>query len=666
MDFEEFKSFWMRIGSPHKQRARNSRKLRRPVTGSKGIGRLAVQFLARKIEILTISDRDEDSELYAFVDWDEAVDAGDLTKAVAQYETRQRSGSFPSGHPHGTRLVLSDLNNDWSAADLEGLAQEVWWLQPPFRPNPNLKSDRQRQFSIELVSEDKADISTFKQQMRAYLDIWHARLVGKLAHGGKGSQSRVNLSLEFAGGDRLKESYTVPARHLHNLVFEIRFYHLKYRQPRGIRVSEAREYLNNYGGIHVYDSGFHLPYYGPDHDWLGIEKDHSHRLSKSNLLPEELQVSEGMNYLPTQTRMLGIVHVGTADEREFADSRGMNNPNDYLSIQVSRDRLVDNEAYKTLVYLVRWAIDYYAMRESQRSLTEIESQSEIAPMSVKFTRVERVLDHYRSAIPEEVFDEIHDAIDVAVSASETEAELFAKRAGLLGSLATAGITAVAIEHEANRQYESLEQVAARLRMLRTQSEPIQQEVNAIANEIEDWLNRVRSIRGLFSHFLDSENREIERRFAAKQVLETVITQVEPVSRGTAFRIGHISGDLRLPAARFVEWASVFQNVLINAINAMLDVDEKVVLVESASRAKLRVLKFSDTGAGVDLADSESLFAPFVRRLELSQERRSLGLGGSGLGLTIVRMIADRLGCAVSFVEPTSEYNTSLEISWKER
>jgi len=44
MTRDEFEGYWMRIGSPHKQQLRFSRGFKRPMTGSKGVGRLAVQF----------------------------------------------------------------------------------------------------------------------------------------------------------------------------------------------------------------------------------------------------------------------------------------------------------------------------------------------------------------------------------------------------------------------------------------------------------------------------------------------------------------------------------------------------------------------------------------------------------------------------------------------
>ena len=109
MDFADFENFGMRIGSPHKQEKRVSRNLKRPMTGSKGVGRLAVQFLANKIELCTVSEKNLDSELRAHVNWNEAVKAGDLTKATAFYEQVAAEAEFPDKSPNGTFIILSGL-----------------------------------------------------------------------------------------------------------------------------------------------------------------------------------------------------------------------------------------------------------------------------------------------------------------------------------------------------------------------------------------------------------------------------------------------------------------------------------------------------------------------------------------------------------------------------
>ena len=116
---------------------------------------------------------------------------------------------------------------------------------------------------------------------------------------------------------------------------------------------------------------------------------------------------------------------------------------------------------------------------------------------------------------------------------------------------------------------------------------------------------------------------------------------------------------------FAEWSAIFQNVFINAANAMLDSDRKTIVAESLTSRGRAVILVQDTGSGVDLEDAEELFQPFVRRLEISADRRELGLGGMGLGLAIVRMVANNLGARVRFVEPARGYATAFELSWPE-
>src|SRR5271157_2823690 len=136
MDFDEFKRFWMRIGTPHKQQERFSRYLKRPMSGSKGVGRLAVQFLGRQLQIETVSRKKAKTQLAASVNWEKAVKAGELTHAEALYNQAARKTSFPGDSHWGTRITISGLNQKWDADDFKGFAREIWWLQPPFRSNP--------------------------------------------------------------------------------------------------------------------------------------------------------------------------------------------------------------------------------------------------------------------------------------------------------------------------------------------------------------------------------------------------------------------------------------------------------------------------------------------------------------------------------------------------
>ena len=220
----------------------------------------------------------------------------------------------------------------------------------------------------------------------------------------------------------------------------------------GIRVGEAREYFNSFGGVHVYDTGFRLPYYGPETDWLGIEQDHSHRLSISELLPNALNLSGGLSYLPTNSRLFGVVNVDTGHERHAAAEPGQN-----LTIAVTRDRLVANAAYRELRTAVRWALDFYAMQEARRrQQKEIADVRAIAP---KRARIREVLERHRDVIPAKAFDAISTELEETIETQEQEVDRAAQRAGLLGALATAGIAAVGFEHEISKQITLLEDLA---------------------------------------------------------------------------------------------------------------------------------------------------------------------------------------------------------------
>ncbi|HEV2398736.1 MAG TPA: ATP-binding protein [Candidatus Sulfotelmatobacter sp.] len=658
MDFDSFKDFWMRIGTTHKQNDRVSRRLKRPLTGSKGVGRLAVQFLARKLGIYTASQDCPNRELRATVDWAKAVSAGDLTEATADYETAALTTAYPGGTNHGTRIILTGLNQEWDAKAIEGLAREIWRLQPPFRSNPELTSDRQRAFEVRLESEQEEEVRKFQAQMSAILDLWEARLAGKLVTGdGRDQSKKVRLSLEFSDQTRLTREYSVPNCKVQAAEFEIRVFHLQHRQAHGIRVEDAREYLKIFGGVHVYDAGFHLPYYGADTDWLGIEMDHSHRLSRSRLLPERLQVSGGMSFLPTNSRLYGVVHVDTSRERQLS-----RRDREHLNIQVTRDRLVDNESFQGLQKLVRYALDFYAMEESKRALQRAEIAKGIAEQT--FTRVEDVLEAHRSEIAPPVYAVLRKHVKEAIRATEAEKTATIQHVGLLGALATAGISAVAYEHESSKQLLVLEDIAAQMKDMRLPGGAAAR-VGELAQRLLSWVQRARSMRALFSHVMDEEDRQRRARYKAGLVIEQIKTQMVVLTREIDIQTAEIDPALMLPEGTFAEWSAVFQNVFINAVNATLDSPVKVIAVSSSVRGRTRALLVQDTGSGVALSSSEELFDPFVRKLEISQERKSLGLGGTGLGLTIVRMVATSLNCRVSFTQASAGFNTAFQLSWSE-
>ena len=687
MTEDDFANRWMRVGSTHKVKDMTSPTLKRRLTGSKGVGRLAVQFLASELELTSVPDGSrrpegsKDQKLFAIVDWDTAVQAGELTQATADYELRQPSNVvFPLQKPHGTTVTLKKLKHEWNPEEFQSLAREIWFLQPPFRSLTGTSDSEDGGFEVDLRSPDPTAVALFRTQMARILELYTSRIVGRLLPQDDSDVSeddpdsrpmkrQLSLSLELE--DQVARSYkfSVPVRGensclIDSLDFEIRIFTLQYRQPYGIAVQQAREYMAQWGGVHIYDAGFRIPYAGPAADWLRLEFDHAHRLTQSQLLPSDLHVHLGLNHLPTNSRVLGVVNIDTSREARMALINDVAQ-GQHLQIQVSRDRLVSNEAFHQLKDAVRFALDYYATRLAALRLTEEASRRRIGASSFLVRNVWDVLEKHESEIPSNVAAEIRTELDKTVVALREQADWTKSQSGLLGAMATAGSTAIAFDHQLNQQLSLLEHHAESLDNLVETNPGVREVVGPIATSIKDWIQGVRETRAIFSPITDERNRTTVARFKARPLVQSMADNMRAILRGVKVDVSEIDLDMLLPNASYPIWMAIFHNLLMNSSNAMLDSETKQIAVSSAMSGEDRIIRVQDTGVGIDLNKAEDLFEPLRRGLEISAERRALGYGGTGLGLAIVRLLATDLGATVRFTRPEAPFSTCFELAWRE-
>ena len=655
MSIDEFKDFWMRIGTTHKKEKR-SRDLKRLMTGSKGVGRLAVQFLANKLTIITIPADKNQEGLKAQINWNEAIETKHKQEKTKQLTEVRVTYNKVERIRQGTAIILEELKDEWTEDSIRDLASELWWLQPPLK---SLQDDSKSRFNIRFQSARQDYTKTFVKQMKAIRSIWIARLVGKTVDGD------ITFSLEFDDGQLIVHKYKIAdfshnngefskSKNLNTCHFEIRIYKLSGRQKHGIKVETAREYFRKYGGVHVYDGDFRLPYYGlPTSDWLQLEYDHSHRQNVSQLLPKETQVFRALNDLPTLGRVFGVVEVNTSTE-----------PN--LEIMITRDRLTEETtAYKDLVKTIRYAIDFYANESTRRKIRKKEDETSSEPTSLKFEHVEQVLEYYKQEIPKEIYQEIYKRVQEATTAADTQQELALKQMGLLAPLATAGISALSYQHELKKQFTYIEKTINRMQNIETMSPELENNLQSLSTELTSWLKRAKATNLLFDYIADTENTQQKQSLRARGVIEDITDQTSFLARGTEIDYSQIDRNLRLPAASFAEWGAIFQNVFINAFNAMLDSPKRLLHISFRSHGKSREILIQDTGHGINLKDADRLFEPFQRASKISAERKALGYGGTGLGLTIVRLLANNMGCRVQFVEPDDGFKTAFSIRWRE-
>lgn len=659
MSRKEFLKHWMTIGTRHKQHTGASRRFKRHVTGSKGVGRLSAQFLAHKLEITTVPEASPKRQLVAQVDWDDAIRKGKLTEAEARYRMEQRSTQFPAQAPHGTRVAMRRLKQPWNTDDIRDLGRQLWMIQSPIARFGRLMGGEAApdDFRVQLKSALTGAEDAFQSQMAAALENHVAIVSGELVREGDRAQTLVRVS--FHSGEQYSEVFGSEPL-VAAAKWEIRVFNLAGKQAGGVKVQDAREYFEHFGGVQVYDAGFRLPYYGVQQDWLGIEFDHSHRRNRSALLPERLQVRRALNDLPTQGRLFGVVEIDTGQEARSAD-RQQKKTGDYLKIQVTRDRLVANQSYLELRKAVRLSLDYYATRQRLR-------EQERAPLVRPSRSPTEVLGSVRSLVQEarqsHPKDEMLTALDdecrqlSKTIAKEREADEATQ--ALLAPLASVGMAALALEHEARKEMRRARTLLKRLH--RVVRELGNSDAGRLADEMEAWINRAEESRRLFMPLLDQDDRTEVESLSAHGVLAQVAENVHSLIPALALSLD-VPKDIALPPATFAEWNSLFQNILVNVANATLDSDQPQAQCVGGRTGRSAWLRIHDNGVGVDLADAEGLFEPFSRAIRISDARRALGLGGMGLGLTIVRMIADRRRAKATFVKPPAPWTTTFQLSW---
>lgn len=688
MALADFRSHWLRLGTRHKAAQEVSRKFNRRLTGSKGVGRLAVQFLGFEMELWTTAEAPGSRTVYAKIDWRTVRIGSDISKFNVLVDHNAPRPEYPNESPHGTKIVIRGLKADWDSGTLGLLGRQLWTLRSPFadrrRPGQPPAPD---DFDVQLLAEGIDDAeAAFDEVRRALTEtVWKAKITGFLRRGRAGNPAEIALEFrdgypEGAPGRTYRDAVTLPVRttgadaaddagkspdpaFLDEVTFTIFVYKLDQRQASKVPLGELREYLEKFGGVSVYDAGFRLPYYGASHDWLQIELDHASRLSNSELLPSKWNMAERyMLDLPTTRRIFGVVDINTATEERRAIKAGAR-PGQWLEIQPGRDRLHPNPAHRQLRDLVRYALDLYANRFQARALSGVEIRRFTETPSRKQSRVVELLDRHRTEIPAPVFEQIRrEATDAQHAVYQVEREIDA-RASLLAPLAAAGMTALGFTHELTRETRSLAKTETRLRSLaKKHGLP---ELDEAAGELGHTLERLRALQSLFQPLMNREDREDRERLLVEPVVRQVMDGMKPILPGIEIEYDVVP-DLRFPPAPLASWSAIFQNLAANAWNAMLGSTERRIKVQAGTDGRRQFVRFMDMGVGlgVPLSEATRLFDPFERALEIPADQASIAIGGQGMGLAIVKMICARNDVEIAFVEPEDGFVTAIQLAWK--
>jgi signal transduction histidine kinase len=600
MTVDDVRDGWLVLGRSRKDIAHRTAKGRVPA-GSKGLGRLAALRLGRQVTVTTRPIADPRHTIELSIDWD-AFEGADLVEDV---ELEITQTPRPANAGNGTRVTISDVHRPLGRMDVKRLARALILLADPFADDPQA-------FVPILEAPEYEDLS--KLVSRRYFEDAEFHLVAGIDDVGRAS-ARV---LDWRGEElfsadhrelrrkRADETFDLPP-----VTFDLWAFSLTGTAfaTRSVSLSEVREWLDQFGGVHLYVNGLRVaPYGNQGNDWLDMN------LSRARN-PEER---------PSTNTALGRIAVD--------DELGV------LSQKTDRSGLIEDEHFDQLREFAREALDFMARRrlelaEQRRRATRSETKTKT---SESRSEVRRQIE----ALPPEVAEPLQASFTQYDRTRDKREETLSKELQLYRTLATAGITAATFAHEsAGNPLKVITQATSAIE--RRGRKALNGDFAEKLGDPVASLRRATETLGVLSSVtlgLVSSDRRRPGRVDLHKVIRRTVKTFRPFTDGRTVAV-----DLDLvagaPYLRATEAAieSVLANLLNNALAAFErgDTAEREIAISSGVTDSTFQLTVADNGPGIEGIRLRDIWLP----------GQSLN-DGTGLGLTIVRDAVTDLGGSV--------------------
>lgn len=267
---------------------RDKIQLKRYYAGAKGIGRFSCDKLGNKLTLTTRKKGSETTERIK-VNWDEFDQDPnkEFLEIKVKHETLNGKHTFANGATHGTRLVITNLGEEWSREKKKGLKKSLAKLINPFdSENAKHLENASQAFSI-LIKDDsekesdsnaKEDHDTVNGEVKNFifekLNLKTSHITATIDEAGKG----ITIKLVDRGTliYKVRKTNTTP---LKNIVFHLFFLNqaakLNFTKTVGTRPID-------FGSIYLYKNGFRIaPFGDPGDDSFKIDRRHGQAVGRT-------------------------------------------------------------------------------------------------------------------------------------------------------------------------------------------------------------------------------------------------------------------------------------------------------------------------------------------------------------------------------------------------
>lgn len=246
---------------------------------------------------------------------------------------------------------------------------------------------------------------------------------------------------------------------------------------------------------------------------------------------------------------------------------------------------------------------------------------------------------------EKIFGSASDITDeIALQAS-----LQAERAKSIQSakLASIGEVSAGIAHEINNPLGVISLTLSSLEKCRDDQPKFAGKVETLARSV----NRIEKIvKGLKKFSRSGVTSDLKAESLNEVIAEALVIAGPKANRHSASIKVETKEDFLIECDQ-VEIEQVLVNLLNNAIDAVKDLPERWILVQTLRKDRGAILRVIDSGSGLSREVEEKLFQPFFTTKPVGE--------GTGLGLSIIKGILDRHRATISINH--SFMNTCFEI-----
>jgi len=661
MTFEQVRDHWMRIATDDKVRNPISPVYGRPRTGAKGIGRFAARRLANKLILHSVARRDDGikEKIVVEFDWKERFKPGQtLTEIPVTYERKIVDNSAPTG----VMLYLEDARDVWDEEDIIELQRDLLSLVTPFPQDSVRPPKARKRYRSDPGFSMRLEVPEFPKYEGELGDQFLAAAWGKLrGYIDKKGTPRYHLdirmteeSLDFVPEEERFEDL-IGAR------FRIHFFVYKsdYLRDFDFGVRDAQRMGREQGGVRIYLDGFRVfPFGDPGDDWLKLDEVRAGRTGRLIIPPEELQLAEdrilGRPWLltPGNNQVFGIVAISQHQHRGTRD-RG-------IQINVSRERLVENEAFYQLRHFVQLGIYWMTIQYARVTAEERAARKKIRRPSVPeiIDQAQDVIRASEELVPESQREILH-VLDYAKERAQAEEEEHISELAMLRVLATTGTMINMMNHQLRAVVDGIRAIQTDLSELRPHvMSKARDKFDEIVRRIRDWREMVTRQVSQLGFILGPDTRVRRRRLALREVMENVTNPLSLYMRDFGIELrNEVPANLRTPPVFEAELHAVLLSLFSNALKAVRDKEVSKITVKASEQDDGLHIFMLDTGVGIEPERREEVFKPFVTT---STPDLILGVG-TGLGLKVVRDILETYGGTARFIDVEEPWKTCIEI-----